>query len=67
VFGYVALGVSIINTLMDHLQRDIHPYDPGVVLANEALTFVGVITIIVAYCLKNLETRLPPEQKDDKS
>jgi hypothetical protein len=62
--GYLACGLSIINTLVDEFYRDIHPYSPGVGLADGAFGLIGVIAIIVAACLKHYEARITRLERD---
>jgi hypothetical protein len=52
-FGFVAIGLAAVNTIVSQISH--HPYNPGVSLSNEAMALLGVITVLIAKCLHNIE------------
>jgi hypothetical protein len=64
ILGNIALGFSGVALILYNIRRFIFnaPAEQGYLLATIALAFIGLITIIIAHCLKNLEMRLPPKE-----
>ncbi len=58
--GYIILGLGISGFASDYFTRLQYSLsgDMGIVLGDGAITLLGIITVTIAKCLKNLEQRL---------
>ena len=61
IVGYIAFSIGILAFLEEHVFKFSsysQSYNPGYGLAVCALIFLGMVSVAVAECLKNMEDRL---------
>jgi hypothetical protein len=57
--GWLALGIAVLQTIV--LQIGLwhgHPFDPVIGLEISLMAMVGIVTSVLAHCLKRIEARL---------